>query len=198
MSAQSTDRTADTRRDGPGSTALASKEYRRIAALPARQLEKLVVRGETPDVDALVGWEFRGTNTPWTADVLRIKKFVKGFYRDGTGTWGYNVPVRQNGVAAPWIERPSDDAPKRFGFFAVTGVGAEARDNAYLHALLLDYSKAGNPIVDVTKVLRDYLVRVEPGSDELLLGKAYVAVGPARVPAGYFVLERHCPSDFVR
>ena len=38
--------------------------------------------------------------------------------------------------------------------------------------------------------LRDYLVRVNPGSDDLLLGKAYLAVGPARAPLGFFLLER--------
>ena len=38
--------------------------------------------------------------------------------------------------------------------------------------------------------IRDYLVRVVPGSDELLLGHAFLAVGGARVPVGWFALER--------
>ena len=40
-------------------------------------------------------------------------------------------------------------------------------------------------------VLRDYVVRVEPGSDELLLGKAYLA----RFRVGFFLLERRRPFE---
>ena len=68
----------------------------------------------------------------------------------------------------------------------------EARDNAYLHALLLDYGR-GNPWYDPSRQLRDYLVRCVPGSDDLLLGKAYMALGPWRIPATFFLLERHRP-----
>src|SRR5262249_27356881 len=58
----------------------ATNEYLRIAALPPRELERLVVRGDTPDLDALVGWEFRGTNAwPPLVTLLGIKKFIKGF-----------------------------------------------------------------------------------------------------------------------
>ena len=39
------------------------------------------------------------------------------------------------------------------------------------------------------------MVRADPGSDELLLGKAYFAVGPARIPVGFFLLERRRPFD---
>ena len=34
------------------------------------------------------------------------------------------------------------------------------------------------PLYDPSGSLRDYLVRCMPGSDELLLGKAYFALGP--------------------
>ena len=45
-------------------------------------------------------------------------------------------------------------------------------------------------------MLRDYLVRVVPGSDDLILGKALLALGPARVASNYFVLERHRPTRY--
>ena len=32
-------------------------------------------------------------------------------------------------------------------------------------------------------------------SDELLLGKAYFMVGSARIPVGFFLLERRRPSE---
>jgi hypothetical protein len=57
--------------------------------------------------------------------------------------------------------------------------------------VLLDYGRGGNKPLDPTAGLRDYLVRVDPGNDDLFLGKAYYAVGPLRVPSNFFLLERH-------
>ncbi len=155
-------------------------------------------RGERPEPDRLAGWEFRGMNTPAFARLLGIQKFVKGFYKNDAGQlYGYNMPVVQDGLERPWtFTRPGD--PKRFGFFRVDVVDAAVRDNAYLEALLLDYGRGGGSELDPTTRLRDYLVRVEPGSDDLLLGKAYVALGPARVPVSYFVLEKLQATDFRR
>jgi len=39
----------------------------------------------------------------------------------------------------------------------------------------------------------DYLVRVESGSDELLLGKAYFVVAGTRLTHTYFLIERYRP-----
>ena len=66
------------------------------------ELDATFVRGTQPDLDSLVGWEFRGINRfplyPLPIpDVLGIKKFVKGFYRADDGrVMGYNCPVEQN------------------------------------------------------------------------------------------------------
>jgi hypothetical protein len=170
---------------------VASVEYRRIGALPRRELEALIVRGQTPDPTALAGWEYRGMNTPRWAGLAGIRKFIKGFYRAEDGVRGYNLPVVQDRLDAPW--RPKRARP--FGFYRVVTVDPTARDNHYLHALLLDYGRGGNPRLDPSRTLRDYLVRVRPGSDELLLGKAFVAVGPARLAVSYFVLERLRPAE---
>ena len=152
-----------------------------LATLSARELEKAMLRGATPDPEALAGWEFRGTNTPAWARLAGIQRFIKGFYKQGCDLFGYNVPVR-----GAWQPKGA-----RFGFYRVDRVDAAARDNAYLHALLLDYGRGGNKPLDPTRGLRDYLVRVE---DDVFLGKAYYAVGPLRVPASYFVLERLRPT----
>jgi hypothetical protein len=189
---------------------VASNDYLRIGSLSSRELEKIMLRGDTPDPAALAGWEFRGMNTPAWASVLGIKKFIKGFYStpDET-TFGYNMPTVQNALSEPWLAKPAGrverllgragDEPKRFGFFWVGPVDASSRDNHYLHSLLLDYGRGGNAFYDPTQGLRDYIVRVERGSDELLLGKAYYAAGPARVNlTSYFVLERNKPTDFRR
>ncbi|MEO6457837.1 MAG: hypothetical protein ABIO92_06135 [Chloroflexia bacterium] len=171
-----------------------STEFLRIAALKPRQQEAIILKGEKPDRDALLGWEYRGMNLGRVARLLGIRKFIKGFYRATDGqTFGYNVRARQNSPAEAWVDRLTAGKAKRFGFYLVLPVDPEGRDNAYLHALLLDYGHGGNGRYDITALLRDYLVRVNLGSDDLLLGKAYLALGSARVSVGYFLLERHQP-----
>lgn len=165
-----------------------------LAAMSMAELEVVFQRGQTPALELLTGWEFRGINTPWWARAAGIKKFMKGFFTDPGrpgAIYGYNCPVVQNRTDGPWIARPDDAAPKRFGFYKVSKVDPTVRDNAYLHAVLLDYGKGGNGALDPSKGLRDYLVQVEAGDLDLYLGKAYYAVGPARVATSFFVLERH-------
>jgi hypothetical protein len=170
----------------------ASSEYKQLAACSKRELERIFVAGETPSIDGIAGFEYRGYNHPRLMSLLRIRKFIKGFFTGTRGeVFGYNTPARQNGLNAAWIALPDDRSPKRFGFFRVAPVDPEGRDNAYLHAILLDYERGGNRLYDVTRVLRDYVVRVEKGSDDLLLGKAYLALGPARLSSNFFLLERY-------
>jgi hypothetical protein len=152
----------------------------------------MLIRGETPSLPALAGYEYRGYNIAPALSLLGIRKFIKAFFlTPGMATYGCNTPVTQNGLRGAWIARPSEAAPRRYAFFSVTPVDPEARDNAYLHALLLDYGRGRNPFYDPSRFIRDYLVRCVPGSDDLLLGKAYMALGPWRIPATFFILERH-------
>lgn len=173
----------------------AGARVRALEAMSTGELEIVFQRGATPDLARLAGWEFRGTNVPGWARLAGIKKFIKGMYWDGQGdVYGYNCPVVQNGLDAPWIARPDDAAPKRFGYYRVAPVDPTSRDNRYLHAVLLDYGRGGNPRLDPTAGLRDYLIQVDAGSDDLYLGKAYYAVGPIRVATNFFILERHRPG----
>jgi len=161
-----------------------------------RELERAMQRGSTPDIEMLLGWEFRGINTtppgsPPIARLAGIQKFVKGMFRADDGrAMGYNCPVVQNVLDGRWHTRPSDESPRRFGFYELVPVDPTSRDNAFLHALLIDYSKGGNPAWDITSGLRDYLVQVDADDPDLFLGKAYAAIGPVRLPLGFFVLER--------
>lgn len=162
-----------------------------LASLPARELEGLVRKGEAPDRQALPGSEYRGINTPSWARVAGIRKFIKGFYLadDGERILGYNIRVKQGSLREPWSRLPSDDSPRRFAFFAVDRVDPRSRDSAYPNGLLLDYSH-GRRSTGPSRLLRDYLVRIEPGSDTLLLGKAYLAVAGFGIPVSFFILER--------
>jgi len=157
-----------------------------------RELDRVFVRGATPSPDALAGWEFRGINTRlmYVRNFERlwgIKKFCKGFVREPDGrVTGYNKSVKNNVLDGRWLIR---DNP--FGFYAVEPVDPTARDNTFLHALLLDYSRGANKRYDPSRGLRDYLVQVDPDDPDLFLGKAYYALGPLRVASNFFILERH-------
>jgi len=164
---------------------------------PMSGLERVFQRGVTPDLDALVGWEFRGINhLPLNvlpiATLVGIKKFMKGFYRGEDGrVMGYNIPVVCNVLDGRWHLKPSDSEPKRFGFYEVQEVDPTSRDNTYLHAVLLNYGKGGNQRFDPSSGLRDYVVQVDAANPDLYLGKAYYAIGPARIATNFFILERH-------
>ncbi len=160
---------------------------------PWRELRRTFLNGTMPVLDALVGWEFRGINhLPLNrlpiARLVGIKKFLKGFFRAEDGrVMGYNSPVAMNALDGRWHV-----APKRFGFYEVHPVDPTARDNTYLHAVLLDYGKGGNKRFDPTAGLRDYVVQVDPSNPDLYLGTAFYALGPARLgPTNFFILERH-------
>ena len=178
--------------DRPEIAPFPSRRALAMEATTGAALEAMFVRGVMPELDQLIGWEFRGINHPAWASLVGIKKFIKGFFvgQDGR-VMGYNCPVVQNVVDGRWRAKPEDGAPRRFGFYEVAPVDATARDNTYLHAVLLDYGKGGNKAYDLSRNLRDYVVQVDPENPDLFLGKAYYAVGPARIATNFFILERH-------
>jgi hypothetical protein len=150
--------------------------------------------GSPPDVTALTGYEFRGYNQPRAAALLGIRKFIKAFYLDTSGRpFGCNTPVTQNGLHNEWLARPSAEHPKRYAFFQVEPANSSAPDDLRRGAALLDYSRGGNRAYDIARILRDYLVRVDPGSDELLLGKAFFVVAGTRLADSFFLIERYRP-----
>ncbi|HEU0294566.1 MAG TPA: hypothetical protein VFR47_17635 [Anaerolineales bacterium] len=144
-----------------------------------------------PALESLVGFEWRGCNTSWRIKLLGLQKFIKGFFRERERAEGYNIPVRQNGLDAPWLDQPTPESPKRFAFYLVTHVDRESVDNLYPEALLLDYGASlRNPAYGIERLLRDYVVQPDLANPDLLLGKAYLAIGTLRLPSNFFVLER--------
>jgi len=144
-----------------------------------------------------VGFEWRGYNMAWHTRLLGIQKFIKGFFQEGDRVEGYNILVQQNGMDKPWLHRPTLDAPKRFGFYYVAQVDRESADNLHLEAILLDYGASPrNAVYGVERLLRDYVVQPDPQNPDLLLGKAYLALGALRLPSNFFVLERLRPTSW--
>ena len=151
---------------------------------------------EKPRWDGLMGFEFRGWNC---ARWVQPKKFVKGFFfgtRQGEQgvPLGYNIPVARDtlfGGYRPdraWQLLPDEGHPKHERFFTVGEIDPAARDKKYPEALLLDYRPA-----ERWTPLRDYLKQL---TDDLFIGKAYLAGGPLRLPVSYFILERFREASY--
>ncbi len=164
---------------------------------------QLMMQGKAPEFSDLVGWEYAGINTAAAAHWFGFGKFKKGFYQGvprvshGPEPYiqGYNVVVHQNGLKEPHRAMPDEDHPKRHGFFRVHAVVSGARDARYPNALLLDYGLGRNGLLP-SAVLRDYVVQVYEDDASLLLGEADLALGPLRIPAGFFVLNRQNRHNF--
>jgi hypothetical protein len=172
----------------------ASARYADLARMPAADLGEIFAAGGPPDIAALVGNEYRGYNEPRSTALLGIRKFIKCFYVNHTGqAFGCNTPVVQNGLDGEWLARPRADQPKRYAFFLVEPAEPSSADLPGQGAVLLDYGRGGNRGYDIARIIRDYLVRVEPGSDDLLLGRAHFIVAGRRLYSSYFLLERFRP-----
>ncbi|MBI3553862.1 MAG: hypothetical protein HY077_15310 [Elusimicrobia bacterium] len=169
----------------------ASSRYKALARLSNNELEKIFRASKGPTPESLAGWEWRGYNTPWFCSVIGIRQFIKGFFRNERGgIEGYNIPPKQTGLDGEWVQKPSPEAPKRFGFYVVGPVRADSVDNLYPDALLLDYGASPrNASWRVERLLRDYVVQPDEKNQDIMLGKAYLALG-RRVPTSFFVIER--------
>jgi len=174
--------------------ATVSARYLELAGMSKRELETVFAAGSPPDVAALTGFEFCGYNQPRAAALLGIRKFIKAFYLDRSQRpFGCNTPVRQNGLQGEWLPRPSPERPRCYAFYQVEPADPDAADEARRGAVFLDYGRGGNRAYGIARMLRDYLVRVEPGSDDLLLGKAFFEVAGKKVAHSFFLIERFRP-----
>ena len=171
----------------------AGVRFDELIALPKIELEIALQRGSAPTAALLGGWEFRGFNPPVFARVLGFQKFIKGFFVDSAGKLaGYNLfPENpRGGPSRPWIPKAGGVPSKRHGFYDVGPAPSEGRYSDYPHAVLLDYGSGRNSRLNPEARIRDFLVQVDPGNDDLLLGKAFLDLGVGRVFSNYFILER--------
>ena len=71
----------------------------------------------------------------------------------------------------------------------MTPVDPATIDNRYLHALFIDYSAPAEPERGIPGISATTWFASCPDSDDLLLGRAFLAVGSRRIPVGWFALE---------
>ena len=160
-----------------------------LAKLSNGELEEIFRNGKAPNPEKLVGWEFRGYNVPFFTKILGIKKFKKGFYKRNDEYWGYNIQIYQAPIDEPWRCKPVDHNPRRMGFFSVKEVTPDGPENKEPDALIFNYGDGKNWPWEGS-FLRDYLKQVDPNNYDLYLGKAYTAVGRARIAPSFFIVER--------
>jgi hypothetical protein len=149
-------------------------------------LARLLHDGHPIDPRALDDTEYRGISLGLPAFIERLtwKTFKKVFCRDGERLRGWNVRMKQNGIAGPF-EPLMKRGAFTFGHFEV--VACDGR-------LDLDYGRGHNGALDPLRALCDPLVSLEAGSVELLLGRSDVGIGTLRFATpSYFCLERDVP-----
>lgn len=167
--------------------------YEALCRAPEQTLEALMRAGVAPKLEELQGYEFRGFNVHPGAEIIRSRKFKKGFYREPGSEellQGYNVRVLQNGLLNPWIDVLRRGEPIREFPYEAFPVRA-GRDERYPDAVFLDYGLSSKSALDPSMYLRDYVVQIYPDDLDLLVGRAFYALGPVWLPLSYMVLERY-------
>ena len=110
-----------------------SEDYLALVRTPPSALISVIARGDTPAIDSLAGWEWRGTNMPDSARLLGLRRFIKGFVPGAPGSVeGYNVSVVGADLALPWNERLQRDGRREWAHFEVTAVDPTKKDNRYI------------------------------------------------------------------
>jgi len=173
--------------------------YAELCQLPNRLLEELFETGTRPTFEELGGYEFDGFNTFDGTHFLGIRRFRKGFLAadpmvESGEMGGYNVTIAPGKPTEPWEVVYKKGRIHRHSPYRVYPVRPEDKDNFHFNSLLINYDCQRNPTWN-PGILRDYLVKVYPDNGDLYLGKAYVALGPARVFISYFVLRRAVEVD---
>jgi hypothetical protein len=168
--------------------------FEAVANATDRARNVMFMTGTKPHFDDLVDWEFQGFNPYAHMKLLGIQRFIKGFFqRAGEASpdkveriYGYNLFCDTRAPDGVWQGMPNDDTPQRHGFYDVFHEGT----GKFPHSLMLNYNVPENHGFNPERVIRDYLVQVNPNDPGLLLGKAFLQLGPLRIHSNFFILRR--------
>lgn len=171
-----------------------------LLSMSSEELHAIVARGDALDFDALADTTYTGVDLSMPALFHRLfwRTFRKTFHRDPASGQlrGWNVKVEQTGWASPPApKRDRRGAPVTFGHYEVRPAGGLRFARGWTGGHYLDYRVAGNRVTDFpARAGYCPLVRVNAGSDELLLGWEVFNVGGVLVPLDdYWVLRREGP-----
>jgi len=186
---------------------MAKHTFESLARSDLASLERVLAEGVAPSFSSIIGYEFRGWNvlTPIAKPVMQVlgfQRFAKGFYADGVGDVdqrdridGYNVKIRPGKLTDPWTAKPTDENPTRHSFFHVWAPNKGPHGGRHPHALFLNYDLDENGLFD-GRGLRDYMVQPDRDNPDLVIGKAYMKLGPLTIVGGFFIAERLRRADF--
>jgi hypothetical protein len=172
--------------------------FETLAAADREKLEEVVRTGVAPDYGELEGFVYCGWNQQRVAR-LTGEKFRKVFRRREGRPFGYNEVVRQDrqGYGGKWEPKLENGRPVEIGHFRVANVADEPPRRLYRpyrHGGLFDYNVAVNTGRNFPlRVIRDITALPNPGDHGLVLGKAYLQLGPFHVFYSYFVLGHRRP-----
>jgi hypothetical protein len=175
-----------------------------LAGARSSVLRDLMQKGETPTMAELAG-SWQGLNkgvlpslagfAGFTKVMQPVGPFFSRYVADGGG---HPLGIGNNQVAAqvtpaawrsggwqPIVE--ADGTARKRGFYTVDAPDAQAK---LPRAVRLNYARRSENGKDPARLLRDSLVKLD---DDHLLGHAVFQLGPLKLPAGYFVLERTRP-----
>lgn len=179
--------------------------FEELTSKTPAELRKLHSEGTPPSLDKLKGWEFRGMNVlPAYAHfymwITRNVRFIKCFFESEDAgpdrLRGYNLLVTNGKVTDPWTCRPNEEKPGRMGHYLVSAkrdTGKPKFIAEHPNAVFLDYDIPDNNLFS-GRTLDDYVVKPDPDDDDLMVGVAYIELGPIRLPFP-FVIERYREHD---
>jgi hypothetical protein len=170
--------------------------FEAVANATDRARNVMFMSGTAPKFEDLVDWDFTGFNPYAHLKLLGIQRFVKGFFQKAGEAppskveriYGYNIFCSSKAPEGVWQTMPSEDTPQRHGFYDVYNEGPGSK---FPHSLMLHYGVPENHNANPERLIRDYLVQVNPNDPDLLLGKAFLQLGPVRVHSNFFILQRY-------
>ena len=178
------------------------------------ELDKILAYGHALKAEDIAGFEYTGFNVGVPGPFKRLfQKFKKAFYFDEqTGRFrGWNLKVIQNGAQNPWyVGSREPDGPAygiigrlvywlcgirggnaAHGFFSVYPAIIDKKFNEIPQGLLVNYAEGENGFLNITSRLKDYLVAVNAGSNDLVLGKGCIDLGLFSFKGqGFFILKK--------
>jgi hypothetical protein len=177
--------------------------YETLAQAGRATFEQILRSNPAPDPAQLAGYVYKGWNDG-IVTYLTGRKFKKCFFQEGSEYNGCNLVIAYDfkEFRGDWNEVKLFGSTLRAGYYHVTDVPTSpiAEYVPYRPLKLLNYNVGRNTWLNVPlRLIRDVVALPNPGSHDLVLGKAYLNILPQSLLfVSYFVLgmREPLPTDF--